>query len=133
MKTSSKEPNYFYSFAEVASKSKRAADFLEVRSLENKSVEEADNRLLKRIYNIDHNTYMSGELDALTKELMGLVSSLSLRCDDCIYYHIIQCYRLGAPRKQIEESMNVATVVGGTIVIPHLRRAYTLISELYAV
>lgn len=84
-----------------------------------------------RFYNIDHNTYLEGALPAKTKELMGLVASACLRCDDCIIYHAIQAYRLGAPRTEQEESLNVALVVGGSIVIPHLRRAYELLEELY--
>ena len=79
---------------------------------------------MKRFYNIDHNTYLEGALPAKTKELMGLVASASLRCDDCIFYHAIQSYRLGVPRAEQEEALNVALVVGGSIVIPHLRRAY---------
>ena len=131
MKPSSKEPSYTYSLEEVAEQSELAKRFLEKRAGENLAVDAADNKLLKRIYNIDHNVYMNGELDALAKEYMGLVASLSLRCDDCIFYHVIQCYRLGAARAGVEEAMNVATVVGGTIVIPHLRRAYVLLDELY--
>ena len=91
----------------------------------------ANNLLVKRFYNIDHNTYLEGALSAKTKELMGLVASASLRCDDCISYHAIQSYRLGVPRAEQEEALNVALVVGGSIVIPHLRRAYELLSELY--
>jgi len=63
---------------------------------------------------------------------MGLVVSAGLRCDDCINYHVIQSYRLGATRPELEEALNVALVVGGSIVIPHLRRAYQLLTELYA-
>ncbi|NRA67061.1 MAG: carboxymuconolactone decarboxylase family protein [Pseudobacteriovorax sp.] len=131
MKQSSREPSFKYSLEEVIQKSAIAKEFLEARSIQNEAVEEADNKLLKRIYNIDHNAYMEGSLNASTKELMGLVASLSLRCDDCINYHIIQAYRLDVARSEVEEAMNVATVVGGTIVIPHLRRAYQLLSELY--
>ena len=71
-------------------------------------------------------------IPAKYKELMGLVVSAGLRCDDCIIYHIIQSYRLGANREEQQESLNVALVVGGSIVIPHLRRAYALLEELYS-
>jgi len=75
---------------------------------------------------------LEGALPAKMKELMGLVASASLRCDDCITYHAIHAYRLGVTRVEQEESLNVALVVGGSIVIPHLRRAYELLEELYA-
>lgn len=74
---------------------------------------------------------MEGALSAKVKELMGLSVSAALRCDDCIFYHIIQAWRLEASRAEQEESLNVALVVGGSIVIPHLRRAYALLTEMY--
>jgi ribonuclease HI len=83
-------------------------------------------------FTTDHNTYLDGALPAKYKELMGVVASASLRCDDCIYYHAIQSYRLGATRAEQEEAINVALVVGGSIVIPHMRRAYELLTELYS-
>jgi AhpD family alkylhydroperoxidase len=86
----------------------------------NATVDKANNFLVKRFYNIDHNTYMEGVLPAKTKELMGLVASACLRCDDCIFYHAIQAYRLGVTRAEQEESLNVALVVGGSIVVPAL-------------
>ena len=82
------------------------------------NVDEADNFLVKRFYSIDHNTYLEGTVPAKYKELMGLVVPAGLRGDDCINYHIIQSYRLGATRPEQEESLNVARVVGGSIVIP---------------
>ena len=97
----------------------------------NENVDQADNFLVKRFYNLDHNTYLEGAVPAKYKELMGLVASASLRCDDCITYHIIQSYRLGASRAEQEEAINVALIVGGSIVIPHLRRAYEVLAELY--
>lgn len=127
-----KEPVFVHSEKEVCDKSGIARKFIETRARLNVNVDAADNFLVKRFYNIDHNTYLEGALPAKTKELMGLVASASLRCDDCIYYHIIQSYRLGATRAEQEEAINVALVVGGSIVIPHLRRAYELLSELYA-
>jgi alkylhydroperoxidase AhpD family core domain len=113
-------------------KAKSPGDFLVTRTRLNENVDKADNFLLKRFYNIDHNTYLEGALPARYKELMGLVASACLRCDDCIHYHVIQSFRLGVTRVEQEEAINVALVVGGSIVIPHLRRAYELLSELYA-
>ena len=127
-----REPSYAYSEKQVAEKSAIARHFLDVRTRLNENVDKADNFLLKRFYNIDHYTYLDGALPAKYKELMGLVASASLRCDDCIHYHIIQSYRLQATRAEQEEALNVALVVGGSIVVPHLRRAYELLTELYS-
>jgi ribonuclease HI len=131
MNTERKEPVFLYSEKQVAEKSERARHFLETRNRLNENVDQADNFLVKRFYNLDHNTYLEGALPAKYKELMGLVASASLRCDDCINYHVIQSYRLGATRPEQEESLNVALIVGGSIVVPHLRRAYELLTELY--
>jgi ribonuclease HI len=127
-----KEPTYLYTEKQVADKSAIARHFLDTRNRLNQNVDQADNFLVKRFYNIDHNTYLEGALASKTKELMGLVASSCLRCDDCIHYHVIQSYRLGATRPEQEEAINVALVVGGSIVVPHLRRAYELLSELYS-
>jgi len=126
-----KEPAYLFTEKHVADKSEIARRFIESRARLNANVDKANNFLVKRFYNIDHNAYLEGTLPAKTKELMGLVASACLRCDDCIYYHAIQAYRLGVTRPEQEESLNVALVVGGSIVIPHLRRAYDLLEELY--
>ena len=126
-----KEPTYLFTEKDVADKSEIARRFLDTRERLNSNVDKANNFLVKRFYNIDHNTYLEGALSAKTKELMGLVASAVLRCDDCIFYHAIQAYRLGVTRAEQEESLNVAMVVGGSIVIPHLRRAYELLQELY--
>lgn len=126
-----KEPTFVFTEKQAAEKSEIARRFLEARSRLNVNVDKADNFLVKRFYNIDHNTYLEGAIPAKYKELMGLVVSAGLRCDDCINYHIIQSYRLGATRPEQEEALNVALVVGGSIVIPHLRRAYELLTELY--
>ena len=125
------EPTYIFSDKQAADKSELARRFLDTRTLLNENVDKADNFLVNRFYNIDHNTYLEGALPAKYKELMGLVASACLRCDDCINYHIIQSYRMGVNRAEQEEAINVALVVGGSIVIPHLRRAYELLSELY--
>ncbi|HUC29372.1 MAG TPA: carboxymuconolactone decarboxylase family protein [Candidatus Acidoferrum sp.] len=126
-----KEPTYVFTEKSVSEKSEIARRFLETRGRLNANVDKANNFLVKRFYNIDHNTYLEGALPARTKELMGLVASACLRCDDCIIYHIVQAYRLGVSRPEQEEALNVAMVVGGSIVIPHLRRAYELLEELY--
>ncbi len=126
-----KEPAYLFTEKQVAEKSEVARRFLDNRTRLNENVHKADNFLVKRFYNLDHNTYLEGALPAKYKELMGLVASACLRCDDCIYYHAIQSYRLGATRTEQEEAINVALVTGGSIVIPHIRRAYELLGELY--
>lgn len=125
------EPTYIYSEKQVAEKSITARHFIDTRARLNENVDKADNLLVKRFYNLDHHTYLEGAIPAKYKELMGLVASACLRCDDCINYHIIQAYRLGVSRTEQEEAINIALVVGGSIVIPHMRRAYELLAELY--
>jgi ribonuclease HI len=132
MQPSSREPVYVHTEAAVAAKSPLAAAFLADRGRLNAVVTAADNPLVKRFYNLDHNMYLEGALPAKTKELMGLSVSAALRCDDCINYHAIQSYRLGLGRAEQEEALNVALVIGGSIVVPHLRRAYALLAELYS-
>jgi ribonuclease HI len=127
-----KEPVYLFTEKHVAEKSELARRFIETRARLNANVDKAGNFLVKRFYNVDHNTYLEGALPAKTKELMGLVASTCLRCDDCIFYHAIHAYRLGVTRAEQEEALSVAMVVGGSIVIPHLRRAYELLEEMYA-
>jgi AhpD family alkylhydroperoxidase len=104
--------------------------FNNYRSVMNKQILDADNLLLKRIFNLDTNAYSAGELDVKTKELIGLTCSLVLRCDDCVKYHLGKCHALGFSAAQVQEALSVATLVGGTIVIPHLRRAFEYWSEL---
>jgi AhpD family alkylhydroperoxidase len=82
-----------------------------------------DNKVIRRIYNIDTNAYMEGALPVRTKELLGLVASLVLRCDDCVKYHLIRCRELGVTSDELFEVFAIANLVGGTIVIPHFRRA----------
>jgi AhpD family alkylhydroperoxidase len=131
MNSERREPAYLLTEKQVAEKSEIARRFLDTRTRLNANVDKADNLVVKRFYNIDHNTYLEGAVPAKYKELMGLVASACLRCDDCVNYHIIQAYRLGAVRAEQEEALNVGLVVGGSIVIPHLRRAYELLGELY--
>ena len=131
MKTSAREPEYQHSEEDAANKSPLARAFIETRKRLNEKVTAADNAFVKRFYNLDHNAYLEGPLPAKTKELMGLSVSAALRCDDCINYHIIQSWRIGATRAEQEETLNIALVIGGSIVIPHLRRAYAMLEELY--
>jgi AhpD family alkylhydroperoxidase len=88
------------------------------------------NKVLQRIFNVDTNAYMDGALDARTKEMLGLVASMVLRCDDCIRYHIQQCHEAGISRTELDEIFGIANLVGGTIVIPHTRRALEFWDEL---
>jgi len=82
-----------------------------------------NNKIIKRIFNLDTNTYMPGALDTKTKEMMGLVASMVLKCDDCIYYHLEKCYENRVSTEEMMEIFGIANIVGGTIVIPHTRRA----------
>jgi AhpD family alkylhydroperoxidase len=97
--------------------------FNDYREKMNERILGQDNLVIKRIYNLDSNTYTDGALDMKTKEMMGLVASMVLRCDDCIRYHLGKCHELGITTEQIFEIFAVANLVGGTIVIPHTRRA----------
>ncbi|MCS6973041.1 MAG: carboxymuconolactone decarboxylase family protein [Cyclobacteriaceae bacterium] len=99
-------------------------DFNRYRSRMNEKILNSDNLILKRIFNLDTNAYAEGELDIRTKELIGLSCSLVLRCDDCVKYHLGKCYEAGLTTAQVNEAMAIATLIGGTIVIPHLRRAF---------
>ncbi len=89
-----------------------------------------DNQVVRRFFALDTQTYKSGALDVKTKEMLGLVASMVLRCDDCIGYHVAQCRDAGAKRDEFFEVFSVALVVGGSIVIPHLRRAVDLLDQL---
>lgn len=99
-------------------------EFNDYRQKMNDKLLADNNKIIKRIFNLDTNAYMEGALDVKTKELLGLVASAVLRCDDCIKYHLETCYKEGLYREQVMEALGIATLVGGTIVIPHLRRAY---------
>ena len=99
-------------------------EFNEYRARMNEKILEDNNKIIKRIFNLDTNAYQPGALDENTKELLGLVASAVLRCDDCIKYHLETSYKLGITKEQVSEALGIATLVGGTIVIPHLRRAF---------
>ena len=105
-------------------------EFNEYRSKMNDKILHQDNKAIKRIFNLDTNAFKAGHLDVKTKELLGLVSSAVLRCDDCIAYHLETCYKEGVTKEEVMETMSIATLVGGTIVIPHLRRAYEFWEDL---
>ncbi|NAS11344.1 carboxymuconolactone decarboxylase family protein [Poritiphilus flavus] len=99
-------------------------EFNTYRSRMNERLLANDNKLIKRIFNLDTNAYKEGALDVKTKELLGLVASAVLRCDDCVKYHLEGSYKNGASKEEVLETLGIATLVGGTIVVPHLRRAY---------
>lgn len=100
------------------------------RSQMNERILEGDNLIIKRIFNLDTNAYQAGALDVKVKELIGLTCSLVLRCDDCVKYHLGKCKEVGFSTAEVHEAMGVATLVGGTIVVPHLRRAFEYWDEL---
>jgi AhpD family alkylhydroperoxidase len=98
-------------------------EFNEYRSKMNEVLLGENNKVLKRFFNLDTNAYQDGALDKSTKELLGLVASMVLRCDDCIRYHLGTCYELGVSKEAIYEVFAIANLVGGSICIPHTRRA----------
>ncbi|MEZ4802550.1 MAG: carboxymuconolactone decarboxylase family protein [Gelidibacter sp.] len=99
-------------------------EFNDYRAKMNDKILADNNKIIKRIFNLDTNAYTDGALDVKTKELLGLVASTVLRCDDCIKYHLETSYNEGITKAEVGEALGIATLVGGTIVIPHLRRAY---------
>lgn len=105
-------------------------EFNEYRSKMNDVILAKDNLVIKRLFNLDTQTYTKGALDVKTKELMGLVASMVLRCDDCIKYHLGKCKDEGCTTEEIYEVFAVANIVGGTIVIPHTRRGAEYWEEL---
>ena len=108
----------------------RYEEFVKFRQEMNKKILEQGTLEIKRFFGLDEQTYRAGALDEITKELMGLVASMVLRCDDCISYHIIQALEKGAKKEELFETFSIALVVGGSIVIPHLRRAVAFLEEL---
>src|SRR4249920_2889831 len=108
----------------------RVKAFTELRQRMNERILRHDNQAVKRFFALDTQTYKAGALDIKTKELLGLVASMVLRCDDCISYHIAQCKEVGVNRDEFFETFSVALVVGGSIVIPHLRRAVDFLDRL---
>ena len=105
-------------------------EFNDYRSRMNERILAQDNKVIKRFWSLDNQTYQEGALDTKTKELLGLVASMVLRCDDCIKYHLGKCHELGITTEQIFEVYAVANMVGGSICIPHTRRAVEYWEEL---
>lgn len=100
------------------------SEFNAYRSKMNDAILADNNKIIKRIFNLDTNAFTEGVLDKKTKELLGLVASTVLRCDDCVKYHLEACHKIGLKKEEVVETLGIATLIGGTIVIPHLRRAY---------
>jgi len=109
---------------------KKLVEFNNYREQMNERIMALDNKVIKRIFNTDTNAYMEGALPVKTKEMLGLVASMVLRCDDCVRYHLIKCHEQKVSRDEMSEVFAIATLVGGTIVIPHLRRAVEFWDEL---
>ncbi|MDP2187093.1 MAG: carboxymuconolactone decarboxylase family protein [Sphingobacteriaceae bacterium] len=107
-------------------------EFNDYRAKMNERILAGKNKTIQKIYNADTTAYQDGALDAKTKELLGLVASMVLRCDDCIRYHVQECHALGVTEAELMEVMGIANLVGGTIVIPHTRRAVEFWDALVA-
>ena len=103
--------------------SQKVQEFNDYRAKMNDKILAGDNKIIKRIFNLDTNAFKEGHLPEKTKELLGLVASAVLRCDDCIAYHLETAHKKGVTKEEMMETMSIATLVGGTILIPHLRRA----------
>ena len=108
----------------------RVKAFTEFRQRMNTRILAEPNQVVRRFFALDTQTYQAGALDVKTKELMGLTASMVLRCDDCISYHVAQCKDAGVTREEMFEVFSVGLVVGGSIVIPHLRRAVDFLDRL---
>ncbi|UOR04867.1 carboxymuconolactone decarboxylase family protein [Hymenobacter aerilatus] len=98
-------------------------EFNDYRQQMNDKIMAADNKVIKRFFNLDTNTYQEGAVDVKTKEMIGLACSMVLRCDDCIKYHLGKCHEEGLTDTEIYEVFAIANLIGGSIVIPHFRRA----------
>ena len=108
----------------------RLAEFTQFRQRMNDRILAEPNQVVRRFFALDTQAYQAGALDVKTKELLGLVASLVLRCDDCISYHVAQCRQAGVNRDEMFETFSVGLIVGGSIVIPHLRRAVDFLDQL---
>jgi len=108
----------------------RIRAFTEFRQRLNARILEEPNQVVRRFFALDTQAYQAGALDVKTKELLGLVASMVLRCDDCISYHVAQCREAGVNRDEMFEAFSIGLVVGGSIVIPHLRRAVDFLDRL---
>lgn|SRR5690606_7418840 len=105
-------------------------EFNVYRSQMNEKILAEDNKVIKRIFNLDTNAFAEGSIDIKSKEMIGLACSMVLRCDDCVKYHLGKCYEAGLTKEQLFEVFSIATLIGGTIVIPHLRRATEYLETL---
>ncbi|PHQ28670.1 MAG: carboxymuconolactone decarboxylase family protein [Leeuwenhoekiella sp.] len=105
-------------------KTNPVAEFNAYRAKMNDKILADKNKIINRIFNLDTNAFAAGALDVKTKELLGLVASTVLRCDDCVRYHLESCHKEGVTKEEVMETLSIGTLIGGTIVIPHLRRAY---------
>ena len=114
----------------MSSTDDRVKQFTEFRQRMNQRILDEPNQVVRRFFALDTQTYQAGALDVKTKELMGLTASMVLRCDDCISYHVAQCKDAGVTREEMFEAFSVGLVVGGSIVIPHLRRAVDFLDQL---
>jgi AhpD family alkylhydroperoxidase len=110
----------------------RVQQFVSFRQRMNERILSEDNKLVQRFFALDKNCYADGAVDGKTKELLGLVASLVLRCDDCVSYHVAQSRKVGWTPEQIFDAMGVGLLVGGSIVIPHLRRAVDFLDQIEA-
>jgi AhpD family alkylhydroperoxidase len=109
--------------------SDRIKEFTAFRQRVNERILAQDNQVVRRFFALDTQTYKPGALDVKTKEMLGLVASLVLRCDDCVSYHVAQCAEAGVSEDEFFEVFSVGLVVGGSIVIPHLRRAVDFLDQ----
>lgn len=107
-------------------------EFNAYRSKMNEKLLEDNNKIIRRMFNLDTNAYQEGVLSKKTKELLGLGNSLVLRCDDCVKYHLEECFKLKLSKEEVVEAMSISLLIGGTIVIPHLRRAFEYWEDLEA-
>ncbi|MBD8488897.1 carboxymuconolactone decarboxylase family protein [Echinicola sp. CAU 1574] len=105
-------------------------EFNEYRAKMNEKILGEDNKVLKRIFNLDTNAFTPGAVDIQSKEMIGLACSMVLRCDDCVRYHLGKCHEVGLTKEQVFEVFSIANLIGGTIVIPHLRKAVEYWEEL---
>lgn len=108
----------------------RLEDFQKARAELNEEILGCGHLGIKRFFALDHQAYESGALPEKTKELLGLVASMVLRCDDCITYHLVRCGEVGWTRNEVIDALNIALIVGGSITIPHVRRAFARMREI---
>jgi AhpD family alkylhydroperoxidase len=111
----------------------KVQDFNDYRQKMNEKIMSADNKVIKRFFNLDTNAYQEGAVDVKTKEMLGLACSLVLRCDDCVKYHLGKCMEYGLTDEEVYEVFAIANLIGGSIVIPHFRRAVEYWEELKTV